>query len=87
MAQRKSGSLQHLHAGLAETATGSGMTDEAAQAFDAGYQAFIDGVHLDDNPYFQESYTVRLFNEWGPDTMEAHEWQEGWNTRAREKAE
>ena len=47
------------------------LTD-SVWTFGQGYQAFIDGIHHDNNPY---------------DGAEAQEWIDGWVARAREKAE
>ena len=46
---------------------------ENQAAWDEGYQAFVDGVDKDDNPYVEGA--------------RAHEsWFDGWNERARERA-
>ena len=53
------------------------MNEAAQRAFDDGYQAFKDGVHLNDNPYFSYQFRIR----------EEMAWTDGWNARAKEKAE
>ncbi|KKL54742.1 hypothetical protein LCGC14_2262380 [marine sediment metagenome] len=54
----------------------SGITE---QAFGEGYQAFKDGVSLDDNPYSQARSAIGATKYAG--------WIDGWNARATEKAE
>ncbi len=49
------------------------------QAFNEGYQAFKDGVRLDDNPYSRARSAIGATKNAG--------WIDGWNVHAREKTE